>query len=268
MNSSNSATVRALHISSVGETVAEVQRLRAEGDLRRWSRLLEDWLVVFADGPTDFHLPGYGTVAWLDNEWDRQAAEFAYRDVGFEPHLHRQDDWLHAMNFARDGVDPPTARLLLHNAELCLLTERPSQAVLHAATAAELALVRGLRLRLERESSSEDIIQCLLMRSKMLGARIKLSKELGVEVPPALMRHLAEPRNAIIHRGERVSLDLAQRSVALTRRLVDTYVPLLDYDPGPADPEREGSPSNGTGSSQPKAQVDRQTNAYDRQALK
>ncbi len=168
----------------------------------------------------------------MNKEWQRQAQYGEYK-IGnlYEPNMIKADDWEYAMKQSAKNQEAPVARLLLHNAELALVTGKTNQAVLNCATATELALARGLRLRLEELGTNANVIECVLKRSKMLGERIRLTKELGMITPSTLMKDLVEPRNSIIHRGNRLEVAQAKRAIKLARSVVDEYDPLLDYDP-------------------------------------
>jgi hypothetical protein len=83
-------------------------------------------------------------------------------------------------------------------AALCL---NPRLAVIDAATAAEVALTTGLTDRLSAETSSQVVVQALTDRTRMLGPRLGLARDLGMTLPERINPDLVDRRNAVDHRG-------------------------------------------------------------------
>ena len=101
----------------------------------------------------------------------------------------------------------------------------PRLAVIDAATAAEVALITGLTDRLSAEASSQ-VVQALIDRTRMLGPRLDLGRDLGMALPDRIRPDLLDRRNAVVHRGTTATDTDAQAAITAAAKLVDEYEPL------------------------------------------
>lgn len=199
----------------------------------RWRHLLRDWLSVIAEGPTDFlDLPIRGETMW-DNPGYTDAVWEYYYDNRQRPQRVSQWQWAHALAHTCAGDQAPLARGLLTTAKRAAATGNLRQAVIDAATAAEVALSSGLTDRLSAEASP-NVVQALIDRTKMLGPRLSLAKDLGMTLPERIRPDLVEHRNAVVHRGSSVTDAEAQAAITVAAKLVDEYEPLAAHcrEPG------------------------------------
>jgi hypothetical protein len=201
----------------------------------QWRHLLRDWLSVMAEGPTDFlELPVRGETRWASDAYTDQVWLNYYDNLQPPQRLSRWQ-WEHVLQHVRSGDQPPLARVLLTTARRAAATGNARLAVIDAATAAEVALTVGLSDRLSADASSL-VVRALIDRTRMLGPRLDLAKELGMAVPDRIRADLLDRRNAVIHRGTGVTDADAQAAVTAAGKLVDEYQPLASHCHEPTNP--------------------------------
>ncbi|WP_203457401.1 hypothetical protein, partial [Mycolicibacterium sp. CBMA 361] len=72
----------------------------------------------------------------------------------------------------------------------------------------------------------------LVERSRTLEGRAKMLKDLGIgTVPTTFKEHLQMPRNKAAHGGHRLSLEGANKALAVASNLVEQAEPLLSLLP-------------------------------------
>jgi hypothetical protein len=98
-------------------------------------------------------------------------------------------------------------------------------AVIDAATAAEVALTTGLAVRLADEASPQ-VVQALIERTRMLGPRLDLARDLGMALPATIQNDLVKHRNAVVHRGTEVTGSDARAAITAACTLVEEHEPL------------------------------------------
>jgi hypothetical protein len=237
-NDERSATIRAVGLVPIDTTIPLGDELltfdRAVG---RWKHLLRDWLSVIINGPTDFLVPEWGETIWGSAKHDREL-------------LHAKDDtgelrwpesvsgwqWRHSLQHAGSGDQPSLARKLLTTATRAQATGDWRLAVIDAATAAEVALTTGLTARLTTEASPR-VVQVLIERTRMLGPRLDLARDLGMTIPSGIQADLVKHRNAVVHRGTEVTRSDARSAIAAAHKIVDEYEPLTVHCQEPFDDE-------------------------------
>jgi hypothetical protein len=70
----------------------------------------------------------------------------------------------------------------------------------------------------------------------MLGPRLDLARDLGMTLPDRIRPDLVERRNAVVHRGTRVTGTDAQAAIMAAAELVDEYEPLAAHCHEPSGP--------------------------------
>ena len=191
----------------------------------QWRHLLRDWLAVIAEGPTDFvDLPVKGETSWND-EWYNEQVWTHYLDNLRQPQRVSRWQWEHVIGHTKAGDQPPLALVLLTTAKRAAATGNPRLAVIDAATAAEVALTAGLTDRVSDQASSK-VTQILIDRTRMLGPRLKLARDLGMTLPGRIDPDLLERRNAVVHRGITVTDTEALAAITVAAKLVNEYEPL------------------------------------------
>jgi hypothetical protein len=212
----------------------------------QWRHLLRDWLSVIAEGPTDFlGLPVRGETRWASEGYTNEIWSNYYDNLQRPQRVSRWQ-WEHVLAHIRAGDQPPLARVLLTTAKRAAATGNSRLAVIDAATAAEVALTAGLADRLSAEASPQ-VVRALVERTRMLGPRLDLAKDLGMRLPDRIRADLLDRRNVVVHRGTAVTGDDAEAAITAAGELVDQYQPLADHchDPGkppgpPATPIPDG----------------------------
>jgi hypothetical protein len=201
----------------------------------QWRHLLRDWLSVIAEGPTDFlELPVRGETRWAEKGYTNEVWSNYYDNLQW-PQRVSGWQWEHVLAHIRTGDQPPLARVLLTTAKRAAATGNSRLAVIDAATAAEVALTSGLTDRLSTEASSQ-VAQMLIERTRMLGPRLDLAKDLGMALPDRIRADLVDRRNAVIHRGAAVTDADAHAAITAAGNLVDEYEPLAAHCREPSRP--------------------------------
>lgn len=189
---------------------------------------------MIADGPTDFmELPVRGQTRWADERYTNEIWE-NYFDNLRQPRRVSCWQWEHVLAHVRSGDRPPLARVMLTTAKRAAASGNSRLAAIDAATAAEIALTAGLSDRLSAEATSR-VVQMLIERTRMLGPRLDLAKDLDMTLPDRIRTDLLERRNAVIHRGTAVTDAEAQASITAAANLVDEYQPLPAHCQDPAN---------------------------------
>lgn len=201
----------------------------------QWRHLLRDWLSVMAGGPTDFlELPVRGETRWASDAYTDQVWLNYYDNLQRPRRLSRWQ-WDHVLAHVCSGDQPPLAQVLLTTARRAAATGNARLAVIDAATAAEVALTAGLSGRLSADTSPQ-VIKILIDRTRMLGPRLDLAKELGMAVPDRIRADLLDRRNAVIHRGTTMTDADAQAAITAAGKLVDDYQPFAAHCHEPTKP--------------------------------
>jgi hypothetical protein len=185
----------------------------------RWRRLLRDWLAVLADGPTDFLAPA-DQVVWVDPK-----PRTTILGDFYWPTPVSVWQWDHALDHVEKGDEPPLARALLTAANRAAANGDWRAAVVDAATACEVALTAAISAGLSAEASSR-VTDALIRRSRMLGARLALAREIGLTVPENTQADLVDCRNAVVHHGADMTEAQAQKAIQVAREILDDHEPL------------------------------------------
>jgi hypothetical protein len=240
-NGSGSVTIQAVGLILVSEPLPWGYGLTAfDQAVAGWKHSLRDWLSVIAGGPTDFLELAPGETRWASEDHNMALWGESY-DYLHEPERVSRWEWEHVLAHIRSGDQPPLARVLLTTAARAAATSNWRVAVIDAATAAEVALTTGLTAHLSAEASSQ-VVRALIERTRMLGPRLDLAKDLGMTLPARIHADLLEQRNAVIHRGTEVTETAAQAAIAAAWELVDEYEPLAAHCQEPSDPDWEPRP--------------------------
>lgn len=219
-------TIRAvgLHLTKVISTGEEL--IRFDEAVAQWKHLLKDWLGVLAEGSTDFVAHAKGETIWDTPEYNEELMRACYYagDI-YEPEHLTCWEWEHALGHAVKGDRPPIARVLLAEAQRAAAIGNWRVAIIDAATAAEIALTTGLTAKLTADASP-DVVKALIDRTRMLGPRVSLAKDLGMTLPLDIHTDLLTPRNALVHRGAETTGPQAWSAIAVARILIDEYEPI------------------------------------------
>lgn len=226
VNSSNSVTIEALLLSfDLPDNSDRAWIVDFSRAIELWGYLLRDWLAVLADGPTD-HLWMIATK-WVDKELNRNVERFRYNEDHFhQPYLLSRWQWQHVLDYASSDTEPPIARNLMVKAERAAIFGRTREAVISAATAVEFAITTAIEERLLELGTASELIEIIFARTKMLGPRIELAKQLAIEMPDRIKPDLLSIRNSAVHSGRTISADQAWAAIRITREIVDKYEPL------------------------------------------
>jgi len=184
---------------------------------------------VLVEGPTDYLELARGETVWSDREYNDKLdyASYGAGDI-HEPEPATQWEWNHALGHASEGDQPPIARVLLTTAQRAAAIGDWRVATVDSATAAEVALTAGLTARLAT-NASPDTVKARIDRTRMLGPRLRLAKDLGMTLPSNIDNDLLSPRNAVIHRGAEMTISEAWKAIAAAQSLVDEYEPLAPH---------------------------------------
>jgi hypothetical protein len=201
----------------------------------QWKHLLRDWLSVIAEGPTDsLKHPARSATGWSFELPRSETGMFNFGNIQLPRRVSRWK-WEHVLAHTYAGDQPPLARVLLTTAKRAAATGNPRLAVIDAATAAEVALISGLTDRLSAEASPQ-VAQVLIDRTRMLGPRLDLARDLGMALPDRIRPDLLESRNAVVHRGTTVTDADAQAAITAAAELVDEYESLATHCQEPSGP--------------------------------
>jgi hypothetical protein len=236
IHDSRSVTIHAVGLVPVSQPVPWGYKLiDFDHAVGQWRHLLRDWLSVIAEGPTDFlELPVRGETRWASEGYNNEVWSNSLDNLNWPPRVSRWQ-WEHVLAHIHSGDQPPLARVLLATAKRAAATGNPRLAVIDAATAAEVALTTGLTDRLSAEASSQ-VVRVLIDRTKMLGPRLDLARDLGMTLPDRIRTDLVDRRNAVVHRGTTVTDTDAQAAITVAAELVDEYEPLAAHCHEPSGP--------------------------------
>ncbi|MEZ0355444.1 hypothetical protein [Mycobacterium sp. SA01] len=161
-------------------------------------------------------------------EWRGGATELTVR-----PPVYGLTPELFAACLSLSEVEPDLAWTLLRDARALQDVGQYRRAVIDAATAAELAVIRLVDARLD--AVEEKIRDALAEKFRMLGGKASLLKKLGNGLPKSFTDDLVEKRNDAVHDGVDPSwaeCDAAiQAALAQVRRAFPLPTP-----PGAAEP--------------------------------
>jgi hypothetical protein len=132
--------------------------------------------------------------------------------------------WRAVLDRAGSNEEPPTERLLLHDARMGLRRRHARRAVLDAGTAAEIAMSRLLDAELAGVPAAVGAI--VRRQNRELGRLITALRALGVQLSDGLQLELAEPRNTAIHSGYEPDIAVARSAVTLAGEIVEQAGPL------------------------------------------
>lgn len=99
-------------------------------------------------------------------------------------------------------------------------------AVIHGATATEIALTNAIRAKLAAEGTV--YAQKLLTKFRMLAGRLELASIVGVALPNLdYQRDLVQPRNDVVHKADAASLSIARAAINVADAVVDAQASAL-----------------------------------------
>jgi hypothetical protein len=224
ITNSRRARIRTVAITPIGTIIPHgAEGVAFDQTVKQWKQLLRDWLAVTAGGPTDSPLFYEGATLWESPKDDDEIFHETYlADHDHEPKPASSWAWTHAIGHASAADQPPLARALLTTAMRAAITANWRFAIIDAATAAEVALTTGLTARLSAEASPE-VVEALIERTRMLGPRLGLARDLGMTLPAGIHTALLEHRNAVVHRGARVTGADAKAAIAAAWKVVNEY---------------------------------------------
>lgn len=140
-----------------------------------------------------------------------------------------QDQVQAVLTLAGRGEPPPLEWRLLRDARASLEGQEWRRAVLDAATAAELALIRLNEAALA--TVPKNVNEALVARYQMLGLRSQLFTKLGGALPDAFQQKLIEPRNDAAHFGAHLSEAKARDAVTAATEITRRALPLSEMLP-------------------------------------
>jgi HEPN domain-containing protein len=203
-----------------GDAVAEFQR-----QTHRWLERVRDWVGVVADQHAGDPRLRQGTDIqnriWV---WPADAGSDCRCNVSHAITIRHQQtevmnktEWQCVLDRASHEDEAPLERMMLANARNALRQGRYREAVLSAATAAEVSLTEELRERAELDAALRQKIRPRMM----LGELITHLQHLNL--PPELLDRLVQPRNQAIHRGQQLTLNDAEEAVRLAGSIVQRF---------------------------------------------
>lgn len=203
-----------------GDAVAEFQQ-----QAHRWLERVRDWVGVVADQHTGDPRLRQGTDIqnriWV---WPAGAGSDCRCNVSHAITIRHQQtevmnntEWQYVLDRASHEDEAPLERMMLANARNALRQGRYREAVLSAATAAEVSLMQELRER----AKVDAVIRQKIRPRMMLGELIALLQPFNL--PPELSDRLVQPRNQAIHRGKQLPLNSAEEAVRLAGLIVKRF---------------------------------------------
>jgi hypothetical protein len=224
--------LRIAAITPITET--EKQATAVAGAAFEWVELFSNWLaslrgIVFAMDSAAHHYGWVGFQTRLGNEARRIGSvtmvgpPMTMRPVDIEraPTLK---DWSRAASAASAGEQLPVEHTLLNLARLRLHEMDAREAVVAATSAAEVALTKGLRRKLEPKN--ETHVLDLLLDVDGFGRLRRLASKLGIECPPQQETdEMSKTRNAVIHDGATPHIFEAMRAVETATKIVELHSP-------------------------------------------
>jgi hypothetical protein len=201
--------------------------------VRSWFRILRNWLSAITrqdlapDGEPFRFFRSDAERADLRG-FNADGKSFSVRDPDPTLFIREHNDvritveaWRKALDQASADHELPVEHQLLNDARAANARGKWRQAVLDAATAAEVALSRALRAHLARKNDSAVIDA--LMAGKTLGALVGLCDKFGVNIPADLLEGLVRPRNKVIHEALMPASGVAGRSLSLAAAIVTAH---------------------------------------------
>jgi hypothetical protein len=197
-----------------------------------WLRRLRVWIEVATGQDLDptvvtpavradlnlFHVDSQGSAKGIQDQRPirtESIVERSFVDIA---------TWRAVLNRAGSNEEPPTERLLLHDARMGLRRRHPRRAVLDAGTAAEIALSRLLDAELAGAPAAVGAI--VRRQNRELGRLITALRALGVQLSDELQPKLVEPRNTAIHSGQEPDIAVVRSAVTLAGEVVEQAGPL------------------------------------------
>ena len=204
-----------------GDAVAEFQQ-----QAHRWLERVRDWVGVVADQHTGDPRLRQGTD--IENRiwvWPADAGSDCRCNVSHAITIRHQQtevmnntEWQYVLDRASHEDEAPLERMMLANARNALRQGRYREAVLDAATAAELTLKETLG----NEMTSVDArLRDRLLENATLGRIVDLLKH--KPLPVGMRDGLVIARNGAIHRGSPVPFAAAQEAVRLAVAVVHQF---------------------------------------------
>jgi hypothetical protein len=206
---------------ATGDAIAEFQQ-----QAHRWLERVRDWVGVVADQHTGDPRLRQGTDIqnriWV---WPTDAGSDYRCNVSHTVAIRHQQtevmnktEWQYVLDRASHEDQAPLERSMLANARNALRQGRYREAVLHAATAAELTLKETL----SNEMTSVDArLRDRLLKNATLGKIVDLLKH--KPLPVGIRDGLVIARNGAIHRGAPVTFAVAQEAVRLAVAVVQQF---------------------------------------------
>ena len=162
------AIIRAVGVIPAGAVIPPGdEHIAFDLAVARWRRLLQDWLAVAAEGPTDFpDRDYYGATTWGSPEYDDEETPYQSPQLRnrYGPKRLSALAWCHALRHASAGDQPSLARTLMTSATQAATTANWRVAVIDAATATEVALTTGLTARLSATLAPGEVKKELMAR--------------------------------------------------------------------------------------------------------
>lgn len=225
INSYGSVTITALGVHVVDPLPTSIEeRLKFDEAVGYWASLVSDWSAVMLEGPTAYLMSGNKAI-WSPEE-DGRLAGYRYRNSEVhEPYEASCWQWEHAYEHATAGESPQLSRKLLTFAMRAPFMDDGRSAVVHAATAAECALMIRLTeyFKLHHPPS---LVTFLMNNTQMLGRRLDLAKQIGMALPADARQDLLEPRNAVMHQGVDITRITASKAVRIAAAIVNACDPI------------------------------------------
>lgn len=133
-------------------------------------------------------------------------------------------DWAAILAKASAAQEPPASHRLLSEARRAEFHGNETIAVVHAATAVELALSTRVEAALTAHLPDEAA-GLLIKQLSQVQRHLDLAKALGLAIPDRVQVDVIEPRNHIVHRGDR-GQGKAHRAIAVAREAIDALDPI------------------------------------------
>lgn len=229
------AAVVQFHLLDSFDDEAVKERAKHIGDdYDRWLRLLWTWLqalngMSYLD-PNHNERRYQVQLRGLMNDGYGQANTTSINTTVITDLIPTSEETLQAAgSLASEDRNVPLEHRLLSEARSALLVGDRRQAILDAATAAELTLTDSVDRALSTSGLSVKAQSIVSKGFRMLGNRVRLAASLGISLPPKVKERLVESRNKVIHAGIEVAQKEAADAVSASAELVQALSPLDHY---------------------------------------
>jgi len=213
---------------------ASEQMALIEKVLDNWFLLLRDWLEVLTHQDLSLSEPLGGVQdsgnflwSWKGRTiWRTMTASSIILTLSSpaQDQAVTLRQWKAAVKNTNAGKIPPEEHLLLRDARARLLRGQYNYSVIFSAIATEITLKNQLEQKLTKSRKRRRLIKSVLRNT--LGKLLDTCETLGITFPSNTHSDLLEPRNKAMHRHTRLTREEAAKCLAVSDKIVNTYIKL------------------------------------------